>query len=114
MRLFSVLKGHDFGRAETVAELVRALAPGGRLSSVVALVLALFFAFSGAHAQKLSPKWEELTAGDFVQANRFRSYFKKAVAAAMADLDVLIVPTSTNGPVFALSTTAWPRNAIPA
>jgi len=32
-----------------------------------------------------------------VQANtnRFRSYFKKAVAAAMADLDVLIVPTST-------------------
>jgi len=33
--------------------------------------------------------------GDFVQANRFRSYFKKAVAAAMADLDVLIVPTST-------------------
>jgi len=32
-----------------------------------------------------------------VQANtnRFRSYFKKAVAAAMADLDVLIMPTST-------------------
>ena len=34
-------------------------------------------------------------AGDFVQANRFRSYFKKAVAEAMKDLDVLIVPTST-------------------
>jgi aspartyl-tRNA(Asn)/glutamyl-tRNA(Gln) amidotransferase subunit A len=32
---------------------------------------------------------------DFVQAQRFRFYFKKAVAALMADLDVLITPTST-------------------
>jgi aspartyl-tRNA(Asn)/glutamyl-tRNA(Gln) amidotransferase subunit A len=32
---------------------------------------------------------------DYVQAQRVRSYFKKAVAAVMADLDVLITPTST-------------------
>jgi aspartyl-tRNA(Asn)/glutamyl-tRNA(Gln) amidotransferase subunit A len=32
---------------------------------------------------------------DYVQAQRFRSYFKKTVAALMADLDVLITPTST-------------------
>ncbi len=32
---------------------------------------------------------------DYVQAQRFRFYFKRAVAAAMADLDVLITPTST-------------------
>jgi aspartyl-tRNA(Asn)/glutamyl-tRNA(Gln) amidotransferase subunit A len=31
---------------------------------------------------------------DYVQAQRFRSYFKKAVAAAMRDVDVLITPTS--------------------
>jgi aspartyl-tRNA(Asn)/glutamyl-tRNA(Gln) amidotransferase subunit A len=35
------------------------------------------------------------SASDYVQAQRFRSYFKKAVTAAMADLDVLITPTST-------------------
>jgi aspartyl-tRNA(Asn)/glutamyl-tRNA(Gln) amidotransferase subunit A len=32
---------------------------------------------------------------DYIQAQRVRSYFKKAVAAVMADLDVLITPTST-------------------
>jgi len=32
---------------------------------------------------------------DYVQAQRFRSYFKKTVAAAMADVDVLVTPTST-------------------
>jgi aspartyl-tRNA(Asn)/glutamyl-tRNA(Gln) amidotransferase subunit A len=32
---------------------------------------------------------------DFIQAQRVRSYFKKAVAAAMADVDVLVTPTST-------------------
>lgn len=32
---------------------------------------------------------------DYIQAQRFRSYFKKAVAEVMADLDVLITPTST-------------------
>lgn len=31
---------------------------------------------------------------DYVQAQRVRSYFKKAVAAAMADVDVLVTPTS--------------------
>jgi len=31
---------------------------------------------------------------DYVQAQRFRSYFKKAVAAAMSDVDVLITPTT--------------------
>jgi aspartyl-tRNA(Asn)/glutamyl-tRNA(Gln) amidotransferase subunit A len=35
------------------------------------------------------------TASDYVQAHRFRSYFKKAVASVMADLDVLVTPTST-------------------
>ena len=35
------------------------------------------------------------SASDYVQAQRFRSYFKKAVAAAMAPIDVLITPTST-------------------
>lgn len=34
------------------------------------------------------------SGGDFVQAQRFRSYFKKAVAKVMEDLDVLITPTS--------------------
>ncbi|HLF76882.1 MAG TPA: amidase [Dehalococcoidia bacterium] len=34
------------------------------------------------------------SGGDFVQAQRFRSYFKKAVAKVMADLDVLVTPTS--------------------
>jgi aspartyl-tRNA(Asn)/glutamyl-tRNA(Gln) amidotransferase subunit A len=33
------------------------------------------------------------SASDYVQANRFRSYFRKAVAAAVADCDVLITPT---------------------
>jgi aspartyl-tRNA(Asn)/glutamyl-tRNA(Gln) amidotransferase subunit A len=32
---------------------------------------------------------------DYIQAQRVRAYFKKAVAAVMADLDVLITPTST-------------------
>jgi aspartyl-tRNA(Asn)/glutamyl-tRNA(Gln) amidotransferase subunit A len=34
------------------------------------------------------------TGGDITQAQRFRTYFKKKVAEVMADLDVLIVPTS--------------------
>lgn len=33
-------------------------------------------------------------AGDLAQAHRFRNYFKKAVYRVMADLDVLITPTS--------------------
>lgn len=32
---------------------------------------------------------------DYLQAQRFRFYFKRTVAALMADLDVLITPTST-------------------
>ncbi|MBV9580034.1 MAG: amidase, partial [Chloroflexi bacterium] len=32
---------------------------------------------------------------DYVQAQRFRFYFKRRVATTMADLDVLITPTST-------------------
>jgi aspartyl-tRNA(Asn)/glutamyl-tRNA(Gln) amidotransferase subunit A len=35
------------------------------------------------------------SAADYTQAQRFRSYFKKAVAAVMADLDVLVTPTGT-------------------
>lgn len=34
------------------------------------------------------------TGGDVTQAQRFRTYFKKKVAEVMADLDVLVVPTS--------------------
>ncbi len=34
------------------------------------------------------------SGADYVQAQRFRSYFKKAVAAVMEPLDVLITPTS--------------------
>ena len=34
------------------------------------------------------------SGADYVQAMRFRSYFKKAVAAVMEPLDVLVVPTS--------------------
>jgi len=33
-------------------------------------------------------------AADYAQANRFRAYFKKAVAAVMRDLDVLVTPSS--------------------
>jgi aspartyl-tRNA(Asn)/glutamyl-tRNA(Gln) amidotransferase subunit A len=33
-------------------------------------------------------------APDYTQAQRFRSYFKKAVAAVMADIDLLVTPTS--------------------
>jgi aspartyl-tRNA(Asn)/glutamyl-tRNA(Gln) amidotransferase subunit A len=32
---------------------------------------------------------------DYIQAQRFRSYFKTAVTAVMRDLDVLVTPTST-------------------
>ncbi len=32
---------------------------------------------------------------DYVQAQRFRFYFKRVVAGLMADLDVMITPTST-------------------
>jgi aspartyl-tRNA(Asn)/glutamyl-tRNA(Gln) amidotransferase subunit A len=34
------------------------------------------------------------TGSDYVQAQRFRTFFRRAVASAMADLDVLITPTS--------------------
>jgi len=35
------------------------------------------------------------TAADYLQAQRFRSYFKNVVATVMADLDVLVTPTMT-------------------
>jgi aspartyl-tRNA(Asn)/glutamyl-tRNA(Gln) amidotransferase subunit A len=61
------------------------------------------------HHDDLSSRWElygrytrtmlargALYSGpDFVQAQRFRAYFKKTVAAVMSDVDVLITPTST-------------------
>jgi len=34
------------------------------------------------------------TAADFAQAQRFRSYFRRQVAKVMADVDVLVTPTS--------------------
>jgi aspartyl-tRNA(Asn)/glutamyl-tRNA(Gln) amidotransferase subunit A len=61
------------------------------------------------HQQDLRTRWElygrytrtmiargALVNGpDYVQAQRFRAYFKKAVATAMADVDVLVTPTAT-------------------
>ena len=61
------------------------------------------------HQQDLRTRWELygrytrtiLARGalfngpDYIQAQRVRSYFKKAVAEVMADLDVLVTPTST-------------------
>jgi aspartyl-tRNA(Asn)/glutamyl-tRNA(Gln) amidotransferase subunit A len=61
------------------------------------------------HRDDLRDRWESygrytrtviargglFTAWDYVQAQRFRSYFKKAVAAVMTDLDVLVTPTTT-------------------
>ncbi|HZU77179.1 MAG TPA: amidase [Dehalococcoidia bacterium] len=59
------------------------------------------------HRQDLASKWTTYgkftrrmltrgalyTASDYVQAQRFRSFFKAEVARAMADLDVLVTPT---------------------
>jgi creatinine amidohydrolase len=41
---------------------------GARPSGIVFLLVLVLFGGFTAQAQKLSPKWEELTAGDFVQA----------------------------------------------
>ncbi|HEX8966914.1 MAG TPA: amidase [Chloroflexota bacterium] len=60
------------------------------------------------HHDDLRTRWEDygrytrtiiargalVSGADYVQANRVRSYFKRTVAALMADLDVLITPTS--------------------
>jgi len=74
----SSVKGHDFSRAADGAESLRALAPErcftwlsshlpqGLLRFVLPLVIVA--AAATAQAQKLSPKWEELTASDFVRA----------------------------------------------
>jgi aspartyl-tRNA(Asn)/glutamyl-tRNA(Gln) amidotransferase subunit A len=61
------------------------------------------------HQQDLRTRWELygrytrtmiargalFNGPDYVQAQRFRAYFKKAVATAMADVDVLVTPTAT-------------------
>jgi aspartyl-tRNA(Asn)/glutamyl-tRNA(Gln) amidotransferase subunit A len=61
------------------------------------------------HRDDLRDRWHEygrytrtviargaiFSAADYVQAQRFRTYFKRVVAAAMADVDVLVTPTST-------------------
>jgi aspartyl-tRNA(Asn)/glutamyl-tRNA(Gln) amidotransferase subunit A len=60
------------------------------------------------HHEDLSARWDEYgrytrtvitrgalySAPDYAQAQRVRAYFKKVVAGVMADLDVLITPTS--------------------
>ena len=58
------------------------------------LDLAARFDDYGKYTSEVLTRGLFLTAGDLVQAHRFRSYFKKAVAKVMEDLDVLIMPTS--------------------
>jgi aspartyl-tRNA(Asn)/glutamyl-tRNA(Gln) amidotransferase subunit A len=61
------------------------------------------------HQQDLRTRWELygrytrtmiargalFNGPDYVQAQRFRAYFKRAVTTAMADVDVLVTPTAT-------------------
>jgi aspartyl-tRNA(Asn)/glutamyl-tRNA(Gln) amidotransferase subunit A len=49
----------------------------------------------GRYTRTMIARGALFNGSDFVQAQRFRSYFKKAVAAVMADLDVMVTPTST-------------------
>jgi len=49
----------------------------------------------GRYTRTVIARGAMFTASDYVQAQRFRSYFKKVIASAMADLDVLVTPTST-------------------
>jgi aspartyl-tRNA(Asn)/glutamyl-tRNA(Gln) amidotransferase subunit A len=49
----------------------------------------------GRYTRTVIARGAMYTAPDYVQAQRFRSYFKKVVSTAMADLDVLVTPTST-------------------
>jgi aspartyl-tRNA(Asn)/glutamyl-tRNA(Gln) amidotransferase subunit A len=49
----------------------------------------------GCYTRTVIARGAMFTAADFVQAQRFRAYFKKVVASAMADVDVLVTPTST-------------------
>jgi aspartyl-tRNA(Asn)/glutamyl-tRNA(Gln) amidotransferase subunit A len=48
----------------------------------------------GRYTSEVITRGALLSGADYVQAQRFRSYFKRAVAEVMADLDVLITPTS--------------------
>ena len=48
----------------------------------------------GKHTRMSLARGALQTASDYAQAQRFRSYFIKVVTEAMADLDVLITPTS--------------------
>jgi aspartyl-tRNA(Asn)/glutamyl-tRNA(Gln) amidotransferase subunit A len=48
----------------------------------------------GRYTRTLLARGVLFSGPDYVQAQRFRSYFKKAVAAVMRDVDVLITPTS--------------------
>jgi aspartyl-tRNA(Asn)/glutamyl-tRNA(Gln) amidotransferase subunit A len=49
----------------------------------------------GRYTRTVIARGAMYTAADYVQAQRFRSYFKKVVADRMADLDVLVTPTMT-------------------
>ena len=62
------LKGCDFDRAADGLKSIRASAPAGHSFRRFALLSTLVFLLAAAHAQKLSPRWEELTASAFVQA----------------------------------------------
>ena len=48
----------------------------------------------GRYTRTVLARGAMYSGADFVQAQRVRSYFKKVVAMAMSDLDVLITPTS--------------------
>jgi aspartyl-tRNA(Asn)/glutamyl-tRNA(Gln) amidotransferase subunit A len=48
----------------------------------------------GRYTRTVIARGAFFNASDYLQAQRFRSYFKKAVAAAMANVDVLVTPTS--------------------
>ncbi|MBV9323808.1 MAG: amidase [Chloroflexi bacterium] len=49
----------------------------------------------GRYTRTVIARGAMYNASDYVQALRFRAYFKKVVASVMADLDVLVTPTST-------------------
>jgi aspartyl-tRNA(Asn)/glutamyl-tRNA(Gln) amidotransferase subunit A len=56
--------------------------------------LASRFDEYGRYTSEVLTRGLFLGGGDITQAQRFRTYFKKAVAQVMEDLDVLVTPTS--------------------
>ncbi|QGG97025.1 amidase [Actinomarinicola tropica] len=87
------------------ATIVETEVPGAREAKEANALVLVGEAFA-YHRQNLVTRWEDygrhtrmalgrgalLGAADHVQANRFRTWFRRQVAAVLADVDVLLVP----------------------